>query len=567
MSNMKTLFSTKSFEKHLILDIETDSKASKIWLVVTTDCDTKEVQCHTDATTLIPLIENAELIGHNLIAFDAYHLNRLWKTSIHLSQCSDTLVLGRLLDPQRPAHSLESWGNDLGCPKDDYKRQYREKYPDRPANDCWDRPDMELLTTYCVQDVKTTLILWSHLTTQLAKQEFSPESIRLEHEVQYIIAEQQRNGFKLDIPACQMLLNDVTRRHTELAQILIKEFGPTLVQMKTKVKEIPFNPNSRQQIGKRLMERGWKPTKFTDTGKPKVDEKTVAACTVPEAALCVEYLTLEKRRSQIQSWLDAVQDDGRVHGSVNTNGAVTGRMTHFSPNMGQTPSKKKFLGKECRAVWVAEKPYVLFGFDASGLELRMLAHYMNDPEYTREVVDGDVHSKNQAAAGLPTRDDAKTFIYAFLYGAGDAKIGQIVKGTARDGEKLKAKFLAGLPALGKLIKKVQKYAAKKYLPGLDGRKLFVRSEHSALNTLLQGAGAILMKVFLCLFYRALVEGKFFFRFVANVHDEVQMEIRREDVDTIGALAVQCMITAGEVLELRCPVTGEYHFGANWSDTH
>lgn len=276
--------------------------------------------------------------------------------------------------------------------------------------DCWDQPDIELLTSYCIQDTNSTLVVWKHITKQLSSSEFSYESQRLEHEVQYIIAEQKRNGFKLDIPACQMLLNTVTRRHTELAQQLIEAFGPTEVNLKTKTKLIPFNPNSRQQIGKRLMDRGWKPTKMTETGRPKVDEKTIADCSVPEAALCVEYLTLEKRRSQIQSWLDAVEDDSRVHGSVNTNGAVTGRMTHFGPNMGQIPSKKKFLGAECRAVWVAEKPYVLFGFDASGLELRMLAHYMNDADYTVEVVSGDVHSKNQEAAGLPTRDDAKTFI-------------------------------------------------------------------------------------------------------------------------------------------------------------
>lgn len=154
-----------------------------------------------------------------------------------------------------------------------------------------------------------------------------------------------------------------------------------------------------------------------------------------------------------------------------------------------------------------------------------------------------------------------------MYGAGDAKIGQIVKGTAKDGAKLKQKFLTGLPSLGKLIKRVQKYAAKKYLPGIDGRRLWVRSEHSALNTLLQGAGAILMKTFLVLFYRELTAQGIFFRFVANIHDEVQMELRKEDVDKVGAIAVQCMKQAGEVLQLRCPVTGEYHFGSNWSDTH
>jgi len=214
---------------------------------------------------------------------------------------------------------------------------------------------------------------------------------------------------------------------------------------------------------------------------------------IPEAMLIAEYLLVQKRIAQVQSWLDAVEDDGRVHGYVNANGAVTGRMTHSSPNMAQVPAVYSPYGKECRQAWTVPKGYSLVGCDASGLELRMLAHYMDDEGYTYEIINGDIHTANQMAAGLPTRDKAKTFIYAFLYGAGDAKIGSIVDGTKRDGAKLKAKFLKNTPSLGSLRERVGNASARGYLLGLDGRKLYIRSEHAALNTLLQSAGAIIMK--------------------------------------------------------------------------
>ena len=157
--------------------------------------------------------------------------------------------------------------------------------------------------------------------------------------------------------------------------------------------------------------------------------------------MIAEYLMLQKRIAQVQSWLDAVEDDGRVHGYVNSNGAVTGRMTHSSPNMAQVPSVNAEYGADCRACWTSPKGYKIVGMDASGLELRMLAHYMKDEAYTNEILTGDIHTANQLASGVDTRSQAKTFIYAFLYGAGDAKIGSIVGGTARDGKRLKEKFL------------------------------------------------------------------------------------------------------------------------------
>ena len=292
------------------------------------------------------------------------------------------------------------------------------------------------------------------------------------------------------------------------------------------------------------------------------------------AILIRDYLMLQKRVAQIESWLEAVKADGRVHGKVITNGAVTGRMTHSSPNMAQIPNAGSVYGHECRECWTVEEGNVLVGCDASGLELRMLAHYMKDEGYVRTVTEGsskdgtDVHSINQQAAGLPTRDSAKTFIYAFLYGAGDAKIGSIVGGSAKEGEKLKEKFLRKTPALARLIKDVKSAANQRgCVKGLDGRKIWIRSEHAALNSLLQGAGAIVMKKALCLFYDKIKENKWNVKLVANVHDEFQFECPPDIAELAGKAARMSIIEAGEHYKLRCPLDGEYKIGKSWKETH
>jgi DNA polymerase I-like protein with 3'-5' exonuclease and polymerase domains len=281
-----------------------------------------------------------------------------------------------------------------------------------------------------------------------------------------------------------------------------------------------------------------------------------------------EYLMLTKRIAQIDSWIEAIQADGRVHGKVITNGAVTGRMTHHSPNMAQVPNSSAIYGLECRDLWTVEKGCKLVGIDASGLELRMLAHYMNDDEYTNEVVSGDIHTANQNAAGLETRNQAKTFIYAFLYGAGPAKIGSVVGGTSKEGQKLITNFLRNTPKLQRLRERVSEaFTARGVLLGLDGRKLLVRSEHSALNTLLQGAGAIAMKQALVLLHKDLTNRKIPFKLVANVHDEWQIEVPEKYAEQVGQSGVIAITNAGVEFKMNCPLTGEYKIGDTWKQTH
>ena len=559
--NWNNFWKWKSMRK-IILDIETNSTHDKIWMCVTREVG-GEVTVWKEANGLQKYLDSCDLIiMHNGICFDAPVLKRSWNITMKQSQMYDTLVSSRLLSPSlEGGHSLEAWGQRLGFPKEDFKD--------------WDAgysPEME---AYCIQDTLVTEKLYKHLTAELTAKKFEERSIKLEHDVQAIIAKQEENGFKLNDKEAITLLSTLQAKlvllEAELQSIFPTKVTPRVSEKTGKeLKPLiePFNPGSRKQIGERLQEKGWKPEKFTETGQPIVDEGTLEGLDFPEAKAIAEYLLLQKRIAQIKSWLDVVKPDGRVHGRVITNGAVTGRMTHHSPNMAQVPSCGSPYGEECRDLWIVEKGYKLVGIDASGLELRMLAHYMQDDAYIYEVTQGDIHTANQKAAGLETRAQAKTFIYAFLYGAGAAKIGKVVGAGAQEGQKLIDSFLENTPTLDVLRKKVANICKLSgSLPGLDGRRLHVRSDHAALNTLLQGAGAIVMKQALVLLDTRLQQLDIDYKFVANVHDEWQIEVAEDYADMVGKLGVRAIEDAGRVLNMRCPLTGEYKVGNSWKETH
>lgn len=542
-------------------DIETDGlDATTIWCAVCRHNLESEVICNEkDFKEYVSRKAPVKFVFHNGIGFDVPVVERLWNFTFDRSMVTDTLILSRLADPSRSGgHSLRNWGNILGFAKGDHED--------------WSQLTPAMID-YCIRDVELTEAVYNRLRVELDG--FSQDSIDLEHEVQWIIQEQERNGWLLDQRLCHVLCAKFKERMNDIESDLQALFPPIIEERysektgkRLKDKVTVFNVGSRQQVAERLSAKGAVWTELTATGKPVVDEKTLKENDhVPEAAQVLEYLLLQKRYAQVNSWLEHVQDDGRVHGRVTTNGAVTGRMTHQTPNMAQVPSVNSEYGKECRDCWIVPEGRKLVGVDASGLELRMLAHYMGDEEFTNVLLRDDIHTRNQIATGLATRPQAKTFIYAFLYGAGDAKIGSIVGGTARDGYALRSRFLRNTPSLETLRERVGQASRKGYLKGLDGRKLWVRSEHSALNTLLQAAGAIVMKKALILLDDYATQHGIDYKFVGNVHDEIQSEVATEQAEKFGWLAVECIKAAGISFELRCPLDGEYKVGSTWSETH
>lgn len=586
----------------------------------------------------VELLRGQDVVGQNIVRYDLPVLELLYP-GFKVKSYFDTLVASsviwtNLTDvdfsllrtgklPKEFAEqgligkqSLKAWGYRLGFRKGDFDpKDYGHTWATVPF--------MKDMDDYCAQDCEVTQ-KWME---KIDGRNYSRECLDLEHQVARIIFLQERWGFGFDVPAAEALTAQLQVRHAELSAQLVAQFPPWTVETKRAIakvgnkklgrvkgeeyvvtKEVVFNPASRDHIADRLMTlRGWKPAEFTEGGKPKVDETVLESLPWPEAKLLSEYLMVEKRIGQVatgkEGWLKKVRN-GRIHGRVNSNGAVTGRMTHSSPNVAQVPAGGAPYGKECRALFRPVTPgYVQVGCDAEGLELRALAHYMGKYDggaYGVTVDEGrkedktDVHNVNKAAAGLNSRDSAKTFIYALLYGAGDYKIGTIVfddftdeqktawleknrTKAARDkaltalGRERRDRIMRSLPAFGELVKAVKAKARKdRKLTGLDGRVLHVRSEHAALNTLLQSAGAVVMKKALVLFDACITDdqelnGKV--NYLANVHDEVQLECPPEVAQRVGQLFADCIFRAGEHYRFRCPLRGAYEVGANWAETH
>ena len=541
-----------------VVDIEADSlNPTKVHCVVAKDVDTGKV--YPFPPDLLHGFRDWSLgvkqfIMHNGISFDAPVLNRLLGTNIKPHQIVDTLILSQLLNPIRDnGHSLEAWGNRLAMPKGDVDTF--EVYT----------PDM---LEYCKQDVNITHKLFEVL--QKEGRGFSKSSVYLEHQVRLIIDQQEKNGFYLDMQKAMSLYNKLRDEANELEKWAVTNFDPTVVELKTKTKYIPFNIGSRQQIAERLMELGWKPKQHTDKGNIIINEAVLDTIELPEAKKFSRFFLLQKRIAQIKSWIEACDDtDGRVHGRVMTLKTITGRMSHHSPNMAQIPAVRSPYGKECRDCWTVDNPYThsIVGTDASGLELRCLAHLMNDATFTDILLTGDIHTHNMQMAGLTNRDQAKTFIYAFMYGAGASKIGQIVGAGAKEGQQLINKFLSSMPALKRVRDSVTKAANKGMIKGIDGRLLHIRSPHSALNTLIQGAGAVVCKVWLINMIKRIRRIGVDAKLVASIHDEYQFEVLNKDVKRFGQLTKDAMKDTEKQLHMKCPLDNEWKVGRTWAQTH
>jgi DNA polymerase I len=563
--------------------------------------------------------EAGYLCGHNVVGFDLPALKKLYNYSPK-PRILDTAITSRVMhsdlrgmDMQRKdfpkemwgSHSLNAWGHRMGgISKIAYEGNF-ERYDE----------DMK---KYCERDVLVTYTLAQYLKAL----EPDVRMLSIEHGFAHVIRKQELRGFCFDEARAMSFISHLTQLRAEVKDKLQVMFPPRVEEMRTpkgwsltldgdmtieaetkgklkemlkdmdmkqvlvnqsvkldnKTKAIPFNPGSRDQIAARLVDLGWEPTERTPDGRIKIDESVLKKINHPAAKLLLEYLTVSKRLGQVaegeNGWMRVVKK-GRIHGKVNTNGAVTGRCTHSLPNLAQVPAVRATHGKTCRELFKAGDGYDLVGVDASGLELRCLAHYLaiyDRGAYAKNLIQDDIHTVNQKAAGLETRDQAKTFIYAFLYGAGDAKIGDIVGGSAKQGAALKKRFLAQLPALARLKKGVEEKAKRGgFLTGIDGRILPIRSEHSALNMLLQSAGAVVMKQALIKLHRDLTilgweHGKEY-AFVANVHDEFQAEVLPEKADLYGKMAVESIRYAGDSLGFNCPLDGEYKVGRNWAETH
>lgn len=585
---------------------------------------------------LMKLGNEGKLIGHNIIGYDIPVIQKMYPWfEVPLANVVDTLVMsrlffsdlmsrdgahikaGRLASKLVGSHKLEAWGYRLGLQKGEYATDFRNEWVQNHVGapleehlgtltpkkrealdqsawiDTWAKQNYPVglewkvyspaMGDYCDLDVLVTEALYDHFM----KLQYSDLAITLEHKARHYCSMMERSGFPFNVKAAAELYSKLAQERDTIRARMMATFPPLVEErispktgkrLKDKVTE--FNPGSRDQISQRLIAKyGWKPKAFTDGGKPQIDETILKALPYEEAQVLADYFLLEKRVGQLaegdQAWLKA-ERQGHIHGSINTNGAVTGRCTHSQPNLAQVPSVRALWGADCRRLFHVRPGFRQVGADLSGLELRCLAHFMaryDGGAYGEILLNGDIHTANQEAAGLPTRDNAKTFIYGFLYGAGDAKIGEIVGAGAKRGKELKTKFLASLPALAKLKNAVEKAADRGYLIGLDGRRVQVRSKHAALNTLLQGAGALISKQWVIeIFEEAERRGLKYgwdgdWCLLGYIHDECQLAVREGKEQEFGEMAVMCARRAGEFFKFLCPIDAEFKVGDNWADCH
>lgn len=623
----------------LVFDIETDGlldDVTKVHCMVIKDTDTGEMfRYRPDEVKqgVDKLLQADCICGHNVIAFDIPVLEKLYGVVFDRERVIDTLVLARLVYsnindidaglirkgilPRNlyGRHSLKAYGYRLG----ELKGTYAED-----TEDCWAVFTEEMLE-YNAQDVVVTAKLYDKLVSK----GFTKQASDIEHKAQWLCQTMEHNGFPFNL-----------RKAYALKMVLEKEYLTLTEELTAKAPLIPdrvfvpkrdnntkgykagvpiqryktYNPTSRQQM-QWIFEHHYGYT-FKDSmytietdsegeevsRKLTMNEETLSAiasgATTTEevrhiAQLYSRVFMLSKRLGQLatgsNAWLKLCDSDGKIHGRINPNGAVSGRATHSTPNMAQVPAVTVEYGKECRELFGVPKDWYQVGVDCSGLELRCLAHFLypyDGGAYAHEILNGDIHTANQMNAGLETRSQAKTFIYGFLYGAGNAKIGEIVGGTEDDGKRLKEKFLKNTPAIKNLqnaiketlapysIKQQKRVWQRKWLKGLDGRKLYVRSLHSALNLLLQSAGALICKRWITrteerLKAQGLQQGWHGdYCLMAWIHDEIQVACRSKEIaETVIEEAQQAVRDVQEEFKFRVQLDTEGKIGKNWAECH
>ena len=543
------------------------------------------------------LCQAESIIGHNILGYDIPVMERITGKKLPKTvKIIDTLLMAMLLWPDRgscPAggYSLKNialyYGGDQ---KSDYEGGWEEFNQD--------------MLHYCQQDVKTNLNIFRRLSAE-CKERVPKQVLQLEHDFSRIISNQTARGWSYNLEGGEKLLMDILLKKRGIEDNLRKIFPDRKEEMKSpqywvdpqsgkqyttkgdvigkgsgaiksrlvkgpnKFKLIPFNPGSSMQIAERLREKyGWQAKVNPETNKPICGSQELEELDFPEAKLLLEYRDTDKLRGQVEDWnaRAGYSRDGKIHGSLKTLGTVTGRTSATQPNIQQVSGEKS-----ARELWIPSDGMVQVGADLSGLELRCLAHYMfpyDNGEYSDLILNGDIHTANQEAAGLETRNQAKTFIYALIYGAGNAKIGSTVGGSAHKGGKLKNTFFQNIPALKTVIDQAIECAdSQGEIKMLDGRLCPVRSSHKALNVLLQGAGAIISKTWCVIANQDVQDAGLRAHQIGFIHDEMQWEVHPFDANSLCEILTKASLKAGNLLDIRMPIDSEATIGTSWAECH
>lgn len=591
-------------------DIEGDGlyeTITKVHILCAENIGTGETFESTDPEAIRDFVQMAPyLVGHNFLSFDLPVLNRLCGCRRPIVGVVDTLVLSWLYSPKLlGGHSLESYGE-----------RFKEFKTGLGITD-WSELTEEMKER-CRGDVKLTKKVYLSLRKKMLALGFTNQSVYIQHAIRVIMEKQRRAGFAFDERKAVALYAHLRQRCKEIEAKIHVLFPPVLKEVKrakykllksgeenSHIKRyrecyprvqvegeecicfdyVPFNLGSPQQRIEKLLGVGWVPDAYTKTGQPKITEDSVHAFLEDhpdEQAVgeLIRWMSYNGRANMISNWLDALGKDGRIHGNIWVAGSL--RFRHDKPNTANVPrvrrnkkTKEILLGEdgfytyEARSCWVVSDPKKrrLVGADAKGLEFRMLAHEVDNEDFTKQVCDGDVHDFMMKAYELDDRDNGKTVTYAIIYGGQDPKIGSIVGGTAKDGKRIRSNAYKNLPGLEEVVKRATDEFYLGRIELVDGSRTICPSKHSALNYKLQGGGARVMALGAIILDAKVRRLKLDAYKVGDIHDEWQWDCAIEDVERLRGCMLESFTEAGEQLGLRVKIEGSTAVGLNWGDTH
>lgn len=592
--------------RRIVCDIETDGlDATKIWCCVCKDLADGSfiVFRDGDAEKAKEFFKDcSEIIGHNFVSFDMRVLNKLWHCNIPLKIVTDTIIWSRIDDAKREkGHSLREWGQYLG--------NYKDHYED------WSKWTQEM-EDYCKQDTNVTESVYKFLKPRIDR--VPKETVRREHVCQYLLEEQKDYGFLFNVEECLRLKAEIDADYNKLLKEIVEDFPPVkkIVRNYTPrynkdgsmcavsqriinsdvaepvgdgtyniIEWVDFDINSPSQIVERLKPY-WHPVIFN---KPRADGKcTPKVCPenletvsteAPESIQKIVRCKIDTSRSTLlQSFLDATDDKGRLHGTVTSIGAATHRMAHTKPNTANVPSSGLY-GENIRALFIAPKGYKIVGCDAAGIQLRALASYVKDPDLVHQILNGDIHVYLAKIYGLmpkeavydetvpelkKARKTGKTTTYAILMGAGVAKVGQI---TNKNGKEVMDNLTSGIKGLRKFKEAFKYQSAIGYYKALDGRFVKLANPHLGMSSHLQSFEQAVVKYVMVEAYKKLKKKHLDFHQVAVVHDEIQYEVREDQAEELAKTVADCFREAGEYFKTFCPLAGDYKIGNNWKESH
>jgi len=653
-------------EKYLVFDIEANGfDPDTVHCIVIKDLQTGTVNQYYENTLKYATDElySADfLVGHNIISYDLPVLEKLMGFSWPLEKVVDTLVISKVLNPDRQLpvncptsvvnpltgrldkmtpHSLATWGYRVGRGKPPYYE--------------WETFDKEMLHR-CTEDVEINHLSFLKMIEEAGDWEWAP-AFELEQYIAWIIHQQEVTGFPFDIQLAHQhiktldailedLYSDIRsylsyevyagtelkkpfKKNLDYSQAVVNYMGEDVHSVGGPFTRVSFEEPSltkRERLADQLLKLGWKPTlktpsgekwKLTDKGKPV---ETLSQMELPIGKKLAEYYTYAHRKSQIEGWIDKLRPDGRLTAGADSAGTNTARMKHKIVVNVPKADPKVLFGEQMRQLFIPHQSDYLVGWDGAGLEARVMAHYtykFDGGEFAQLILEGDVHSHNahiffpEETEGLtkadaeftPYRNISKNGFYALVYGAQVPKLAETLKIPRKIAESRFEEFWDNNPGLGRLRDKIMRMAEEYgYVPGIDGRKILIRSSHSALNALFQSCGSIIMKKSAQIFDHWARDERLQWEYLANVHDELQTGVPKRFVLSyesdnleavrsrpygdqiwsgihehdgiysrhycrVGELGVKSIRQAGVDLGMRIPMDAEYMVGNNWAETH